>query len=241
VANEWALKVLVFSVVVNTLVPVFAYAFTFQEYSPVSIPGIDDEELLNAGIVFTSGSSGNITFDGPPLDFDLNGTRVRFKWYSDPVNGDIMIAKRPTLIERIIGAGIGDYYFLGGETLVIMSRGEPYIENFKNSTIVANYDEEYNWTRVELPQVGLTALITPTVADAGNITKAVYETGELTIVIGEIADTGMNIENFIGWYLTTVFGTKNWGLPPTLVWTIRLFSTISIIAGVIVGRELLRL
>lgn len=245
-STDLTVKIVLFSMLVNILFPVFAYGFTTITGSDLEAYdiAISEETLINAGIQFQAADSLNITWKAADLDlqtFNISGQLLRIRWDSWPLYGDRFRFSIPKLIEIPIGDATGDYFSTGGQVVEVQSQGNEYINNFYNSTMVANYDPTYNWTQVYVPQKGLIILFTTLAADDNNITKAVYETGNLTATVGQRFNEGSEFDfrAFIDWYMGMMFTNKNYGLPASAAWIMRGFVVITLFAALLLARDLL--
>ena len=107
------------------------------------------------------------------------------------------------------------------------------------SLFISEWDSNYNWSRFTLFD-GTNVFITP--FDGTNITKAVYYDGTLNITVAETFEesTNFNFWQFLGWYSSLMLGSEAWGLPPIFSWVIRLFSALSILAMILLAKEMIR-
>lgn len=242
-ADEFTNKILLFSLIVNIVFPVFAYSFTDMtgELADLGELSISEAQLFNAGIVFTAAQSLNVTYEGGPATFNISDALRRINWFNDALKGDRFRFYRPSIIELGIGDLTGDYFSLGGESVYVNSGGNSYSGDFYNSTMVLNFDSAFNWTRVDLFSDGFTVLFTTIKADDNNITKAVYETGILTATIGELQEEGggFNFAGYVSWYFSMIFTNTSFGLPSEVNWIMRIFTTITLFAAISVAREFL--
>lgn len=245
-STDLTVKIILYSMIVNILFPVFAYGMTTITGSALEDfdISISEETLINAGIQFTAAESANITFKGADLDsqtFNVSGNLLRIRWDTWPLIGDRFRFSMPKLYEIPIGDLTGDYFSTGGQVLEVQSEGQEYVNDFYNSTMVANFDPAYNWTRVNIPQKGIVVLFTTLSADDNNITKAVYETGNVTATVGQRFTDGSTFDfrAFIDWYMGMLFTNKNYGLPASAAWIMRVFVAITLFSALLLARDLL--
>lgn len=244
-SSDLTLKIVLFSMIVNLVFPVFAYSFTTitgSDFESLDI-SISQESLINAGLQFSSAQSLNVTYEAAPelATFNISDRLLRVRWFHDALWGDRFRFTRPSLIEYTVGEITGDYFSLGGEALTAESNGFYYTHDFYNSTMVSNYDPDYNWTMVTITQAGLTILFSTIPGDAGNITQAVYETGTITATVGERVsqDQSFDFRAFVDWYFSMLFTNKNYGLPASVNWLMRIFVTITLFSAFLVARDIL--
>lgn len=244
--SDATIKLATFSILLNIIFPVFAYSFTTLEGSDfISWDlSIDQDDLINAGIQFERATQDNITFRDGPITFNISNDYVRFNWERHIFQGDRMTVKQPSFIEQAWGDITGDYFSLGGEEAVLGLEGSfIFTGEIFNSTIVTHWDPVYNWTRIDLKNQGVTALITPriTATDPNNITEAVYVDGTLTITLGSIraSDGSFDGGDFIDFYWDMLIGANEWGLPASMEWIIRILTAMTVFSAVLLGREIL--
>lgn len=242
-ASEVMSKLTLISLVVNILFPVFAYAFTSFDNEIASYDlSLDDQTLLSSGIQFKDADSLNLTY-GSYITYNVSNQLIRVKWYNKPLVGDIFRFSRPSIVERGIGALTGDYFTLGGEELLTSVEGVGMVNTIYNSTIVEYFDASYNWTHIKLTQTGHILLFTPVqeLDDPNNITQAVYETGELTVTLGKrfTEASEFNAVEFLDWYFGFILNYSNWGFPPLFSWIMRLWAALTLLAAVIVTKDLI--
>ena len=244
--SDATVKLATFSILLNIIFPVFAYSFTILEGSEIIAwdLSIDQADLINAGIQFERATQDNITFRGGAVIFNISSDYIKFDWERNIIHGDRMTVKQPSFIEKAWGELTGNYFALGGENAVIGIEGTFYPSGvIYNSTIVISWDQAYNWTRLDLKQMGVSALITPRInsLDPNNITEAVYTDGELTITLGSIraADGSFDGGDFIDFYWDMLIGANDWGLPASMEWIIRILTVMTVFSAVLLGREIL--
>lgn len=231
------LKIIIMSLVISMLFPIFAYTFaTFTGDYPSDYDiTLTTEKLLNAGILLKDGEIHNITFaNSTYTQFDYSNHSVRVRWYNDAIWGDRFWVVRQSVIEKLAGT----WFFPEGLNYII--NGVPYATtNLDNLTIINNWDSEYNWTKVEIPDEGSLMLFETLVSDDNNITKAIYETGTVTVTVGSQAGTGFTFDSFIDWYWGVLVTGNDFGMPTFMSWLIKLLSAYMVLGALLLGRELL--
>lgn len=242
-ADELTTRILLFSMIINIVFPVFAYSFTtiIGEQPGSSDISINEEDLINAGILFDRAESLNLTY-GSYVEFNITDRLLRISWTDRLLIGDSFRFYRPSLPEQYIGDQTGNYFSANGETLRIESEGLSYFNDFYNSTMVLNFNTTgANWTRVYLPQAGAICLFKTYPADLNNITKAVYESGNLTVTAGvKFTETdSFDFRAYVNWYMGMLFTNKNYGLPDGVNWIMRIFTAVTLFAAISIAREFL--
>lgn len=221
-----------------------AYAFTgFEAAPPESFKiSLEYEDLLNAGIMFSSAESLNVTFNGGGVDFNTSSTIIRALWHKPIFSEAVLQFRTPSIIEKAWGDVTGDYFSLGGTVSPLSINEAPYM-GAVNSTIVAAFNPAYNWTRIDIGQAGLIALVTTLAADDNNMTQAVYVTGILTVTIGKPMSEGgiFDFIQFVEWYWGLLTASHNYGLPVAFAWFLKILAVLFLTSGIMFARELLPL
>ncbi len=215
-----------------------AYTFTTFGAEPDAFDTtLSIAQLQNAGIMLSGGESFNITFGDPAQEYTVTNTTMRVKWVNSLLFGDYFAQQQQSWIEKVLGT-----WFFPIEMNVVLDGSQGFIRSrdFTNATVIAFFDSQYNWTRYSIVENGLVGFITPLPINQGNITEAILN-GTVTVTIGaEIySETGSNTLNFANWYVSVVSGTSDWGLPSFMVWVVRIFSFMTILAGYLLFTELI--
>ncbi|MBA7599850.1 hypothetical protein ES703_06895 [subsurface metagenome] len=232
----------VFILVLNLVFPILGYTFTtfgadFEDYDI----SLDSDTLMMAGITMVDADSNNMTWNGPWVYFEIQNRSTRFRFMEDirdpwiTIIGDGIATQRQTAVSKAL-----DNWAVPTRIPVrSVKTGIPSKAMF-NSSIIAEWDSTYNWSRFTLFD-GTNVFITP--FSGTNITKAVYEDGTLNITVAQTFEesTTFNFWQFIGWYSSLMLGSEAWGLPPVFAWVIRLFSALSILAMILLAKEMIRL
>lgn len=240
--NDAIARIFVFSLIFNIVFPPLAYAFTgFQEDPPgaLAIP-LEYEDLLNAGIIFSEAENRTIVY-GTYTDFNTSSLdHLRAVWDKPLISPSSLRFYRPSFVERAIGDVTGNYFSLGGEVQTVSVNGEPYTQVL-NSTMVAAFDPAHNWTRIDITQAGLIALLTTLPADNNNMTQAVYVTGILMITVGKPMFTGETFDfiRYVEWYWGILTTGQNYGLPVAFQWLLRILAVLFLTSAIMFARELL--
>lgn len=236
--NDGTLRLVVFSFVLSILFPMFAYTFTtFGVYPEQFDMMLDVEQLENAGIKLSEYETHDVTFGGAAQEYTVKNTTMRVKWMDTIIWGDYFANQQQSVIEKVLGTWI---YPIEMDLVLDMAAGFILGNDLTNSTVVLNFNSEYNWTKYSPVQNSLTVFITTLAADDNNITKAIYETGTVTVTVASqvFGVEDHNLGDFGNWYLQIVTGNGgDWGLPPFLSWIISVFSFITLLAGVLLVKE----
>lgn len=239
--DSGTLKLVIFSFVISLLFPVFAYTFTSFGASPQDFDiSLSYDALTDAGIVLADGESHNITFKSAWTEYTVQNISMRIKWVDSASNGDYF----GHYIQNWIGALTGLWSlprilnpYFGDVSSGVLS---PYGVN--NLTVVTNWNPQYNWTRYKIKENALEVFITPLASDNNNISKAIYETGTVTVTVGtQVFETGgMNFIKFTQWYIGVVTGQgQGWGLPSFMNWIVRIFSFLTLLSAYLLATELI--
>ena len=76
-----------------------------------------------------------------------------------------------------------------------------------------------------------------------NITEAVMILGTLNVTLAETFEEASNFNfwQFLGWYAGLMIGVSSWGLPPVFGWILKIFSALSVLALILLAKEMIRL
>lgn len=240
--NTGRLGLYVFVLVLNLVFPVLSYTFTTFEsnYGDYDI-ALNDESLMIAGINLVGGESHNLTWGGDWVYFaqENQTTRLKFDgpWYEPYrfLRGDGIALERQTAIGLALDSWVSKNR--------IGVRG--YISGFQdqiitNASIISEWNSDYNWSRFRMTD-GTNVFITP--FSGTNITDAVFISGTLNVTLAETfkESTTFNFWQFLGWYAGLMIGVSSWGLPPAFGWILKIFSAISVLALILLAKEMIRL
>lgn len=232
--SERAVEMLVFSVIVNILFAALSFAFTTPaesfDSSTLTI-SLDRNILALRGINFKNATSFNLTFGSDWTYFELDGVRTRASWMHDFIGGDGIQAQVQNIVERMtdtwlvpiplqMNVGIHQQYLAGGF--------------IKNSTIVSEWDETWHWLEI-IYSGDKRAFISTIPADSGNVTKAVYETGILTMTIGEtLSENKYDFWGFASWYWEVLFSQGDYNVPAYMDALVKIMFAVMLISAVLV-------
>jgi len=232
----------VFILVLNLVFPILGYTFTtFEaEYEDFDV-SLDMETLMMAGINFVDAESDNLTYNGAWAYFEVQNKTTRFRFMDDikdpywTIIGDGIATQRQAPPSK----ALDNWVFLNRISVKGAKTGN-WEKAMFNASIISEWNIEYNWSRFMLMD-GTNIFITPFSGD--NITDAVYETGKLNITVAKTFEetTNFNFWQFISWYSSLMLGTQAWGLPPIFAWVIKIFSALSILALILLTKEMIRL
>lgn len=230
-------RLVIFSFVLSILFPMFAYTFTTFGDNPDPFDlTLSVVQLENAGIKLSEAETHNVTFGGAAQEFTVKNTTMRVKWIDRVILGDYFANQQQSVIEKILGTWLWPI-----EMEITLDGAPGFIlgNDLTNDTVVNAFDSQYNWTKYSPVQNSLTVFITTLDSDNNNISKAIYETGTVTVTVASqvfgLGDT--NFTDFGNWYLQVVTGNSDWGLPDFMVWIVRIFSFMTLLAGVLLVKE----
>lgn len=243
--TEGRLGLYVFILVLNLVFPILGYTFTTfgTEFEKYDI-SLDPETLMLAGINLVDAESHNVTYNGDWVYFEIQNKTTRFRFMDDIEDA---------LIFRL--TSIGDGIAMQRQTAVSLALNNwlfPSLVSVKginigvfdlamfNASIVAEWDTDFNWSRF-VASDGTNIFVTA--FSGSNITRSVYVDGTLNITIAETFEetTNFNFWQFLGWYSSLMLGTESWGLPSIFSWILKLFSALSILALMLLAKEMIRL
>jgi len=222
----------------------FAYTFTnFGTDTESYDVSLNVDSLIKSGIVLTDGESLNISYGDNWInnEFNVSNILMRVAWgYAlDPNSNGTFVHYQQSWLDKIIGTWSYTYltpYFegLGGGLLDTFG--------MTNITVIQNFDADYNWTHYRIKETGLHVFITTLPVDDNNMTKAIQETGNVTITVGSGVSESedINFWNFATWYFGVVTGQSgNWGLPSFMSWIVRILAFIQLLSAFLLARELI--
>lgn len=230
-------RLVIFSFVLSILFPMFAYTFTTFGDNPDPFDlTLSVDQLENSGIKLSEAETHNVTFGGAAQEYTVKNSTMRIQW-KDPALGDSYFAnQQQSYIEEILGT-----WFWPIEMDIVVEGYSGFISSrdLTNDTVVNQFDQEFNWTKWNPVQNSLTVFVTTLAPDDNNMSKAIYETGTVTITVASqvfgLADN--NFLDFGNWYLQVVTGNSDWGLPDFMVWIIQIFTFMTLLAGVLLVKE----
>jgi hypothetical protein len=237
--NDGQLKLTVFSFVLSILFPTFAYALTtFGDQPEFFDITLDNNELINAGIILSDGESHNVTYNDVYKEYNVSEVVVRVNWKQSVAPPDFFRHITQSWLGKRLGTWLGGFFHLIKpiiDTNVLPETG------MNNITVINNFNLDYNWTYYGLKERNLVALISTLPSDNNNITKAIMETGTVTVTIGTklIEADDINFKNFASWYINIVTGDIDWGMPSFMLLIMRVFTFMTILSGILLAREIL--
>lgn len=236
------LSLYIFILVLNLVFPVLGYTFTTfgEDYGDFEV-SLDSDALMMSGIELVDAESDNLTYNGAWAYFEVENKTTRFRFMDDikdpsvfPIKtlGDGINTQRQTAIAKVLNTWYSKY-----RIPVKGVKSGLWLKAMFNSSIINEWDTQYNWSRFVLYD-GTNIFITP--FSGGNITDAVYVTAKVNITVAKTIDESstFNFWQFLGWYSSLMMGTASWGLPPVFAWVIKIFSALSVLAMVLLTKEM---
>lgn len=232
----------IFVLILNLVFPVMSYTFTtFGPESGTYDVDLDPNSLMMIGLNLVGGESRNITWEGDWVEYTELNVTIRLRWMNifnlfSP-DDDGIVFQKPSAI----GSAFGEWVFPYGVSVKSLLTNEWETEA-RNDTIIRDYDPEFNWTRFVIGD-GHHIFITP-FENHGNITEAIYVDGTLNVTIARSFDQTedrFNFWSFLKWYNSLLIGSDAWGLPSVFSWVIRLLAAISILAAIMLVKDLTRI
>jgi hypothetical protein len=208
-----------------------------MEYTTYDISTtLDQDSLANAGITLKEGISQNVTYQGSFQQYDLQNLSVRISWVNDPIFGDYFLHQRRSFIGEVL-----NNWLLRRPLRIRVGTDDLDYMGLKNLTVINNFDTTYNWTKYKIEETGLLAFITTIPSDDNNITKAIQETGNVTITLGKQVSSSetFTFTSFVDWYWSIILGGNDWGLPPFMNFLIRLISALTFLSAILLVKALI--
>jgi hypothetical protein len=240
--EDATLRLVVFSFILSLLYPTFAYAFTsftVGDFESFDI-SLDTNQLMNAGIILKDAQSHNVTFKDTYKEFTVDNTTIRVNWKQSVAPPDFFRHITQSYLGRVLNTWIAGFFHL---IQPIVDNTVLFDTGMNNITVINNFDSQWNWTQYRLKEKSMIVFISTIPSDNNNITKAIMETGTVTVTVGSqlIETSDLNFRNFASWYVQVVTGEIDFGLPSVLLWVTRFFSFITLLSGFLLARELLPL
>ncbi len=234
----------IFVLVINLLFPVISYTFTtFGPRSERYDVDLDPDALEKIGLTLVDGESHNLSWGGGWAEYSLLNVTIRAAWenHREPnilpfeYTDGIQFQKRSG-ISRATGTWLLPYF-----VPVKSITSNEWFNILRNDTILRDWNTEHNWSRFVLSD-GHHLLITP-FETHGNISHAIWIDGNLNVTVLKSFDETedrFNFWSFIGWYTSLLIGDQSYGLPDIFSWIIRILAAVSILAVILLTKELTR-
>lgn len=217
---------------VSILFHYFSFSFTIVAYDysdyDISLSFVD---LMTSGILIGDWDVHNVTFGNAAwTEFEVRNSTIRTRW-----DTWTLLSKSGFLFQQE-----SEFFTL-----------QPWIDFrfqniqgglvIRNETIIAEYNADLNNTIIK----GITGFVVifQDPLREGNITKAVRETGVLTVVIAEDVafSSEPDLNSFMSWYLGLVTGSESWGLPESFGILVRIMTMLGIFSGIFLMSEVRRI
>lgn len=240
--TEGRLGLYIFVLILNLVFPILGYTFTTFGVEPEKYDiSLDLNTLMMAGINLVSAESHNVTWMGEWVYFEIQNMTTRFRFMEKIYDTTTFAYKDGVAIQRRSPASLAlnNWVFPQSVSAKGIKTGN-WEQTMTNATIIAEWEQYFNWSRFLLSD-GTNLFIT--CFSGTNITKSVYEDGTLNVTIAQTFEetTKFNFRQFLGWYTSLMLGTQSWGLPPIFGWSLKLLSALSILAMILLSKELIRL
>ena len=227
-------RLYLFVLILNVVFPVLGYTFTtFGDEQQAYEIDLDQNALMAAGFTLSDAESHNLSYPSLWVEYGLLNSTIRVRWQYNA----IAFQKRSAIGRAFFNAWVLPYVIDVKSVLSNRWHG-----SISNSSIVTDFNTEYNWTQFILED-GHHIFVTP-YADDGNMSKAIWDDGHVNVTIAksfEEAGTNFNFWNFLRWYSSLLIGDQSWGLPDVFSWFIRILAVISVFAMVMLTRNLIPL
>lgn len=243
VAGTQGVKLYIFVLILNLVFPVLSYTFTsFGVQSENYELNLDADSIMEIGLNLVDGESHNVTWDsGLWSYYSLINVSTRVGWDTYRIVG--LVYQDGLRFQKQSAIALAFNSWLSTYTVQVRSLlSNEWFVLLRNETIVRDYDPEYNWSRFVMKD-GHHVFITP-FETHGNITRAVYEDGTLNITMAKSFDETedrFNFWSFIKWYGGLLIGDQSWGLPSVFSWVIRIITAVSLLASILLIKELTRI
>jgi hypothetical protein len=218
--------------IVSVMFHYYSYSFSVQayDYSDYDIT-LEIADLYASGIMIGEHAEHNISYGNATWTvFDLNETSIRMIWQDWALlGGDGIVAQQETK-------------FFGFDAWIDFKFQNVFQQrNIRNSTIIALFEEDNNWSKVHALTGYVLFITDPLKQD--NMTRAVQEDGNLTLTLAQDVAWAeeADLSNFISWYIGLVTGSETWGLPDSFSILVRLMTLLGIFSGVFLLIEARRL
>lgn len=219
---------------------IFSIVFTYYSYA-LAFSGVAEnrwditlsyDEILGAGIMLGEAADLNLTYGSGWQYFTVNNTDIRVEWTYIVIYGDHF--RFQTHVK-----------FFGIDIAWTEMQIRDYGTSIFNSSLVVEWNNQTKWSRFKAKN-GYEIFFTDPSPDApgeGNITRAVYEDGIVTVTVAESVtfSDDVNLMTFVSWYAGTITGTKNYGLPSVFNVVLQVISVLSLLSVIILAKEMIRL
>jgi hypothetical protein len=226
---------LIVSVLVfNVLFPTLAYAFTtiVATDSDLSPGFIDADLLLLAGIDVANSTTHTVEWGAGWVEFEQNDATYRtswetqFDWWTlENVDG-FDLQKRTNPIDRAFGT----WFFPERIRFANTTNGLAEMGTASNATVVAEYNEEYGWSKIGVEKSSMILLFTHNTTISPTFEDAIMANGTVVITFCTIADDGFSLTGIIDFFAGTLLGDNMYGLPTIFAWIMRLITGLSVLA-----------
>ena len=190
---------------------------------------LDLEEIFASGILLGERDDLNISYGGVGTDwhyFNVNNTEIRVEWSWIVTIGDHF--------------RLQTHVALFGIELAWMEMSiNDYGNAIYNSSVIVEWNNQTKWSMFKCKNGYYLFFSDPLLEH--NITRAIYEDGNVTLTIAESIsfDDDVNMMTFISWYTGMITGTKSYGLPSIFNVILQAISVLSLLSVIILGKDLI--
>lgn len=239
--NQNVYTLAIFLLVLNVVVPIFTYSLMdirVNQGFDDELSFLNEEDLIDAGIYIEKQERYNITL-GQVIEFS-NATNTLRVFWDDPTywpNFQFYTNRGPAVLGEWPFKDFQRVY-IGGELYIYSVLSDKLITN---QTIITNFDQDRNWTRASLPDIGAEIFFTCEAYDH-NITEAILVQGLVNVTLGNSVDfVEVDALKFMAWYWGLLSNTNTYNLPASVSWVFRIQAVLLIFTAIIIARDLTRI
>ena len=190
---------------------------------------LDLEEIFASGILLGERDDLNISYGGVGTNwhyFNVNNTEIRVEWSWIVTIGDHF--RLQTHVS-----------FFGVELAWMEMSINDYGNAIYNSSVIVEWNNQTKWSMFKCKNGYYLFFSDP--LKEHNITRAIYEDGNVTLTIAESIsfDDDVNMMTFISWYTGMITGTKSYGLPSIFNVILQAISVLSLLSVIILAKDLI--
>ena len=234
-------KLYVTVLIFSLLMPVISFALTTWEDDVEDYEiAIDPDVLMMAGITLSDGITLNVTYQSAFVYFEFENQTIRTKW-TDTWSLEPNKTGFGFETQGVINKWLDNWWYPYHYKLRPQSEAS-WRKIATNLTILSNFEPEWNYSRFILED-GYQVFFTP-YDPSENLSFAIYDSAHLNCTIGKtLMEDGASFSfmQFMNWYWSLMIGSNSFGLPTFMSWIVRLISALTLLSGVLLAKEMLRL